>query len=68
LEGAEGEGVVKGADFGVVGEDCEAMAVISESFEVRKAEGFVRKMKGEPFVLKRRSSFPFSRRCEGDPG
>jgi hypothetical protein len=40
LEVAEGEGVVKGANFSVVGEDCEAMVVISESFEVRKAENF----------------------------
>jgi hypothetical protein len=62
LEGAEGEGVDKGANFGVVGEDCEAMVVISESFEVRKADGFGRKNKGEPFNLKRCSLFPFSRR------
>jgi hypothetical protein len=38
--------VDKGADFGVMVEDCKAMVVISESFEVRKAEGFGRKRRG----------------------
>jgi hypothetical protein len=42
----------KGANFGVLGEDCEAIVVISESFEVRKADRFGRKKKGEPFDLK----------------
>jgi hypothetical protein len=46
LEGAKGEGVDMGADFGVMGEDCEAMVVISESFKVRKAKGFGRRRTG----------------------
>jgi hypothetical protein len=40
LQDAKEEGVVKGANFGVVGEDCKAMVVISESFKVRKAGNF----------------------------
>jgi hypothetical protein len=48
LEGVEGEGVDKGADFDVVREDSEAMVVILESFEVRNADGLGRRKKGEP--------------------